>query len=175
MVFLWFFMVSYGSRSVFHGFSWFFMVFHGFSWFFMVFHGSRLVFLQNVPIQTVSWPNDPVYVRRPEGGIGPSKSKASMPWVGILFNKQFDDRYQKYAGIMGLILTMKLRCFFLCGGFLIFFYRLWDSWNISVLEISWSTSFVKLREAPRNSVQRKYTPNIYLLGPSQPSDWIVGP
>jgi len=34
--FLWFFMVSYGSRSVFHGFSWFFMVFHGFSWYFMV-------------------------------------------------------------------------------------------------------------------------------------------
>ena len=31
--------------------------------FFMVFHGSRLVFmffLQNVPAQTVSWPNDPV-------------------------------------------------------------------------------------------------------------------
>ena len=113
----WFFMVPGWFFLVFHSFSWFLMVP---GWSFMVFHGSRLVFLQTVPVQTVSWPNDPVYVRRPEGGIGPSKSKASMPWVGILFNKQFDDRYQKYAGIMGLILTkitMKLRCFFSVGGF----------------------------------------------------------
>ena len=34
-----------------------------------------MVFLQKVPAQTVSWPNDPVQVRRPEGGIGPSYNK----------------------------------------------------------------------------------------------------
>ena len=42
------------------GFSWFLMVP---GWFFMVFHGFRLVFmvfLENVPPQTVSWPNNPV-------------------------------------------------------------------------------------------------------------------
>ena len=27
---------------------------------------------QNLPAGTVSWPNDPVQVRRPKGGIGPS-------------------------------------------------------------------------------------------------------
>ena len=27
---------------------------------------------QNLPARTVSWPNDPVQVRRPKGGIGPS-------------------------------------------------------------------------------------------------------
>ena len=47
-----FFMVFNGSRLVFHGFSWFFLVCHGFRLVFMV-------FLQNVPAQTVSWPNDP--------------------------------------------------------------------------------------------------------------------
>ena len=34
-----------------------------------------MVFLENVPPQTVSWPNTPVQVRRPEGGIGPSDDK----------------------------------------------------------------------------------------------------
>ena len=51
--FSWFFMVP----------RWFFMVPSGFSSFFIGFHGSRLVFMvfhQNVPAQTVSWPNDPV-------------------------------------------------------------------------------------------------------------------
>ena len=73
--FSWFFMVFHGSRLVFHGFSWFQV---GISWFFKVFHGYRLVFMvfrQNVPAQTVSWPSDPVLVRRPEGGIGPSEKK----------------------------------------------------------------------------------------------------
>ena len=28
---------------------------------------------QNLPARTVSWPNDPVQVRRPKGGIGPSE------------------------------------------------------------------------------------------------------
>ena len=57
------FMVFHGSRLIFHGsrsVTWFFIVK---GWFFMVLHGSRLifmVFLQNVPAQTVSWPNDPV-------------------------------------------------------------------------------------------------------------------
>ena len=48
-------------------------------WFFMVFHGFRLVFmvfLENVPPQTVFWPNNPVKVRRPKGGIGPSVKKS---------------------------------------------------------------------------------------------------
>ena len=31
-----------------------------------------MVFLQNVPARIVSWPDNPVKVRRPEGGIGPS-------------------------------------------------------------------------------------------------------
>ena len=34
-----------------------------------------MVFLQSIPAQTVSWPNDPFQVRRPEGGIGPSLCK----------------------------------------------------------------------------------------------------
>ena len=34
-----------------------------------------MVFLQNVPAQTIFWPNDPVEVRRPEGGTGPSEYK----------------------------------------------------------------------------------------------------
>ena len=58
------------------------MVFHGSRLVFMVLHGSRLVFmvfLQNVPAQTVSWPNDPVSVRRPEGFIGPSFFKWCKP------------------------------------------------------------------------------------------------
>ena len=66
----WFFMVFHGSRSVFHGsrsvfpgsrsffmvpsrFSWFSWFQVGSSWFFMV-------FLQNVPARTVSWPDDPI-------------------------------------------------------------------------------------------------------------------
>ena len=78
-------MVFHGSRLSFHGFSWFFMVP---GWFFMVFNGSRLffhgfrlvfmVFLQNVPPQTVSWPNNSVLIRRPEGGIGPSYHKRML-------------------------------------------------------------------------------------------------
>ena len=50
----------HGFSSFQVGFSWFFMVP---GCFFMVFHGFRLVFmvfLQNIPPQTVSWPNDPV-------------------------------------------------------------------------------------------------------------------
>ena len=43
-----------------------------FSWFFMVPGWFFMVFLQYVPAQTVSWPDDPIQVRRPEGGIGPS-------------------------------------------------------------------------------------------------------
>ena len=35
-----------------------------------------MVFLENVPPQTVFWPNDPVKVRRPKGGIGPSVKKS---------------------------------------------------------------------------------------------------
>ena len=31
-----------------------------------------IVFPRNIPARTVSWPVDPVWVRRPEGGIGPS-------------------------------------------------------------------------------------------------------
>ena len=45
--FLWFskFQVDFhGSRLVFHGFSWLFMVFTVPGWFFMVFHGSWLIF-----------------------------------------------------------------------------------------------------------------------------------
>ena len=48
------------------------MVFHGFSCFFMVPGWFFMVFLQSVPAQAVSWPNDPFWVRRLEGGIGPS-------------------------------------------------------------------------------------------------------
>ena len=38
-------MVFHGSRLVFHGSGWFFMVFHDSKWVFMVFHGSRLIFM----------------------------------------------------------------------------------------------------------------------------------
>ena len=62
-------MVFHGSRLVFMVPGWFSLVFDGSR---LVFHGSRLVFmvfmvlgwllmvfLQNVPTQTVSWPDDP--------------------------------------------------------------------------------------------------------------------
>ena len=55
-------MVFHGSRLVFHGFLSVFVVPDLFSWFLVCFHGSRLVlngsrliFLENVPAQTVSW------------------------------------------------------------------------------------------------------------------------
>ena len=51
------------------GFSWFQV---GFSWFFTVPGWLFMVFLKNLPALTVSWPDNPVYVRGPEGGIGPS-------------------------------------------------------------------------------------------------------
>ena len=83
--FSWFQVSFYGSRLVFHGFhsfrlvfhgfSWFQVGFYGFSWFFMIFHGSRLVFhgfSPNILAPTVSWPDDPIQVCRPQGGIGPS-------------------------------------------------------------------------------------------------------
>ena len=54
------FKVFHGSMLVFHGFLWLFMVPGWFSWFFMVPGCFFMVFLQNVPAQTVSWPNDPV-------------------------------------------------------------------------------------------------------------------
>ena len=74
------FMVFHGSRSVFHGSR---PVFHGSRLVFMVFHGSRLVFmvfLQNVSARTVSWSDDPVKVRPPEGGKRPSFSKGDDCW-----------------------------------------------------------------------------------------------
>ena len=56
-----------GSRLIFHGYRWIFMVIHSSR---LVFHGYRLVFmvpglifmvfLQNLPPQTVSWPHNPV-------------------------------------------------------------------------------------------------------------------
>ena len=79
---LWF--VFHGAGLVFHSARLVFMVFHGSRSVFMVFHGSRLVFhgsksvfmffswfqvgsswffmvfLQNVPARTVSWPDDPI-------------------------------------------------------------------------------------------------------------------
>ena len=57
---------------------WFFMVFMVPGWFFMVLMvpGWFLkVFLQNVPAPTVSLPNNPVQVRRPQGSKGPSIEK----------------------------------------------------------------------------------------------------
>ena len=68
------FLIFHGSRPVFLGSRPVFMVFHGSMpvlWFFMV-------FLQNVSARTVSWSDDPVEVRRPEGGIGPSILKQSL-------------------------------------------------------------------------------------------------
>ena len=51
------------------------MILGRFLWLYMVpscfFMVSGWFFLQNVPAQIVSWPDDPVEVRRPEGGIGP--------------------------------------------------------------------------------------------------------
>ena len=44
-----------------------------FSWFFMVQGWFFMVFIQNVPARTESWPNYPV--RRPEGSKGPSYHK----------------------------------------------------------------------------------------------------
>ena len=51
-----------------------------------------MVFLQNVPAQTVSWPNDPVQVRRPEGGIGPSDD--------------IEDRMMQMMMMMALTMTL---------------------------------------------------------------------
>ena len=90
--FSWFFVGFHGFSRWFHGFSWFLVGFHGFSrwfhdfsWFqvdfscFFMFPGWYfMVFLQNVPAQTVSWPEDPAQVRRPEGGTGPSDLKRSV-------------------------------------------------------------------------------------------------
>ena len=41
-------------------FSWFQVGFHGFSWFQVGSSWFFMVFLQNVPAQTVSWPHDPI-------------------------------------------------------------------------------------------------------------------
>ena len=43
-------------------FSWFQVGFHGFSWFQVGSSWFFMVFLQNVPARTVSWPDDPVYI-----------------------------------------------------------------------------------------------------------------
>ena len=51
------FMVFHGSRLAFHGSR---LVSHGFPWFFMVSGWLFMVFLQNVPPRTVSWPDDPI-------------------------------------------------------------------------------------------------------------------
>ena len=83
--------------------------------------------------------------------------------MGILFNKQFVDTYQvcRHNGTNSNQNDHKTETFFCVWRFLIFLYKLWDSWNISVLEISWSTSFVKLREAPEIQSKRN------TLGPSR--------
>ena len=75
MVPAWFFIVP-GQFSCFFTvpgqFSWVFMIPGWFSWFFMGQGWLFMFFFQNIPARTISWPGDPVYVRRPEGGIGPS-------------------------------------------------------------------------------------------------------
>ena len=70
-----FFMVIHSFRLVFMVPGWFFMVPGRFSWIFMVPGWLFMFFLENVPAQSVSWPYDPVQVRRLEGGIGPSTHK----------------------------------------------------------------------------------------------------
>ena len=68
-------MVFQGSFMVFMVFGWFPWFFMVPGWFFMDPGWFFMVFLQNIPAQTVSWPDLPVWVRRPEGGIGPSDKK----------------------------------------------------------------------------------------------------
>ena len=87
--FSWFSLVFHGSRLVFHGSRLVFhgswsvfmflngssLVFHGFHGSRLGFHGSRLVFhgfSLYLPAPTVSWPDNPVQVRCPQGGTGPS-------------------------------------------------------------------------------------------------------
>ena len=89
MVFHGFFMICHGFSWFQVGFSWFFMVFYGFSCFFMVPGWFFMVFLQNVSDGTVSWPDDPVLVRRPEGGIGPSLDKFTNQHHHVIIVSQY--------------------------------------------------------------------------------------